>query len=323
MKTCNSCSFLMTDTSWKCLARFYFWGCCFISFNIPWCSRYLSIWKDMVNWFKLLWAFNTAPPGKMRGLPILCHRMQEQRCLSSYFPRCPQAPAAGYWWWMSGPCRDFGLLGILHWPQRDKKSSLLSSAVAAAGQQRLACGSRAGGSIDPSGDASAKSCACALLSWGEDTSLCSSCCETTRAVWLQKLPYKLWKLAPNSCSQMGIWNKASYIYYLDQRDLLFFKGACKCFVASSSYSLPVKFFLQHLFLDLDQKYLRILRVGPGFSTCAAFEKTFSLTAVKDLISVQQLWFFLLQMGTASHHHYNRFGKGIDWKSELQNNANGF
>lgn len=29
------------------------------------------------------------------------------------------------------------------------------------------------------------------------------------------------------------------------------------------------------------------------------------------------------MGTASHHHYNRFGKGIDWKSELQNNANAF
>lgn len=168
-----------------------------------------------------------------------------------------------------------------------------------------------------------QSCACALLPWGEDTSLCSSCCETPRAVWLQKLLYKLQKLAPNSCSQLSIWNRASYIYYLDQRDLLFFKGACKCFVASSSYSLPVKFFLQHLFLDFDQKYLRILRVGPGFSTCAAFEKTFSLTAVKDLISVQQLWFFLLQMGTASDHHYNRFGKGIDWKSELQNNANAF
>lgn len=52
--------------------------------------------------------------------------------------------------------------------------SLLSSVVAAAGQQRLACGSRAGGSTDPSGDASAESCACPLL-----------CCETTRAVWLQ------------------------------------------------------------------------------------------------------------------------------------------
>lgn len=29
------------------------------------------------------------------------------------------------------------------------------------------------------------------------------------------------------------------------------------------------------------------------------------------------------MGIASHHNYNRFGKGIDWKSELQNNANAF
>lgn len=110
---------------------------------------------------------------------------------------------------------------VKHWAQRDKKWSLLSSAVAAAGQQRLACGSRAGGSSDPSGDASAESCACPLL-WGEDSSLCSCCCDTTRAVWLQKLLYKLWKLDTNTCSLLGIENKANYIYYLDLGDLLFF-----------------------------------------------------------------------------------------------------
>lgn len=66
----------------------------------------------------------------------------------------------------------------------------------------------------------------------------------------------------------------------------FFKGLAN--VLWLLDSLPAKFLLQHLFLDLDQKYLRILRAGPGFSTCAAFEKTFSLTAVKDLISVQLL-----------------------------------
>lgn len=80
---------------------------------------------------------------------------------------------------------------------------------------------------------------------------CSSCCETTRAVCLQKLSFKLRKLDPNTCSQLGIWNRANDIYYLDQRDLLFLKGTCKCFVASEQFACKV--FLTTLIFGLGPK----------------------------------------------------------------------
>lgn len=44
-------------------------------------------------------------------------------------------------------------------------------AAGLSGQQRLACGSRAGGSTDPAGDSSAEICAYPLLQRGEKGSL--------------------------------------------------------------------------------------------------------------------------------------------------------
>lgn len=61
--------------------------------------------------------------------------------------------------------------------------------------------------------------------------------------------------------------------YLDKRDF-FFNGLEN--VLWLLNSLLVKFILQYLFLDLAQKYLKILRAGPGFSISVSFKKTFSL-----------------------------------------------
>lgn len=129
---------------------------------------------------------------------------------------------------------------VRHWPQRDKRWSLLLCCLQLK-LKNLACGRRAGSSTDAAGDGSAESCACPLLLWEEEASLLLSlsCCKSTRVVWLQKLLYKPRKLDPTTCCQMSIWNRANDIYYLDQRDLLFFKGACKCFVASEQFACKV------------------------------------------------------------------------------------
>lgn len=145
----------------------------------------------------------------MRGLPMLCSRMQQQRFLHLLLP----------WQLVDMPpgtcCKPLlmvaewvmGWFGVRQSPRRHKWWSLLSLT----GPGQLAClGSRgwhAAAELEaaPTQQETPQQRSVLILSCSEgrrDHSL--SCCKTLEAGWLQKALCKLWKVDPNACSRLGI-----------------------------------------------------------------------------------------------------------------------